>query len=234
MTKERKIYAAVLSLVVAALVIDQFVLQGDATGPKSASAGLSTPVASTGSTNLGGPSLSSVDDVVKKMNQAAATLSDENTLAHRLEQFAVEREYQLPRVSNVFEADASWVAPAAKQASAPASKIVDTFRAAHKLTGVMVTSQGGVAMVESKSTGGRGGPTRTPLRVGQTLDGLTLKAVTDNTATFAGAGVELTLTLELPSGAGAATAAPSPRIAPPPGPSGNRRPPIALPPAPFK
>jgi hypothetical protein len=224
MTKERKIYAALLGLVVAGLLIDQVLLKGDATGPKSATAGLSTP---TSSPAAGGPDLLNVDDVVKKMNQAAATLSDEHTLSHRLERFAAERKYELPRVNNAFKPDASWVDQATTKTATPAAKVIESFRAAHKLTGVMVTSQGGVAMVESKSASSRGGALPTPLRVGQTLDGLTLMSVTDNTATFAGAGVELTLTLALPAGA-ASPQTSSPTAAPNAGSSGNL-PPAALP-----
>lgn len=196
MTKERKLYAAVLGLVVAALLVDQVILGGDATGPHDAAAGL--PTASTSSATVV-PDVAGVEQVVKEMNQAAATLSDDNTLAHRLEAFAAERRYTLPEVTNAFEPDASWVAPATKPKARSTPKTAELFAARHKLTGVMVTGGGGVAMVESKPDGG-GSPTRMALRVGQSLDGLTLKSVTDKTATFAGPQVELTLELELPAG----------------------------------
>lgn len=198
MTKERKIYAAVLGVVVAGLLIDQVVLQDGATGPQAATAGLATSAP-----GPGGPDLSNIDDVVKKMNQAAATLSDEHTLSHRLQQFAAARKYELPRVSNAFKPDESWVAKTATKTATTAAKVIETFRAAHQLTGVMVSSQGGVAMVQTKAAGAGGaGARRTPLRVGQTIDGMTLISVTDKTATFSGSGVQLTLTLELPDAAG--------------------------------
>jgi len=199
MTKERKIYAAVLGVLLVGLIVDQVILGGNASGPDPAAASAPAPTDTV-----------KIDDVVQQMNKAAATLSDENTLAHRLDRFAEQRSYKLPAVADVFKPDAQWGAAEQSESVQKKPRLIETFQKQHKLTGVMLTAQGGVAMIQSADDASRGGR-RTPVRVGQTIGGFKLLSVTDKTASFASGELTTTLTLELPSGAGGSSDNPTPR-----------------------
>lgn len=215
MTKERKIYAVVLAVALLALAVNFLLPGGGATGPQAASASSQMPHPAAA------VDAAKVADVVKKMNEAAATLDDNHTLAHQLSAFAEQRGYDLPHVHDAFIPDPSW-APAQEKKQAKPAPVVEAehFRATHKLTGVMVSGGGGVAMVDviGKASAGAGG--RKAITVGQTIDGFELTAVRDGEATFRRGKAELTLQLELPQTESGAVGPPRPlhRPAPPPPP----------------
>lgn len=197
-------YGLLLGAAVVGLIVDQVFLESGATGPNAAAAE-SLLVPST-------PAQSQA--LIAEMNKSAATLDDQNSVAQRLVRFATEHRYDLPQVDNAFAPSEAWVAQPPDEA-AKAPKVAELFTAQHKLTAVMTTSQGGIAMVR-RAVANESTAQQQALRTGDVMDGFTLTQVSSDAATFESGAVKVTLKLELPEGHRGVTSGNAPAAAPVP------------------
>jgi hypothetical protein len=202
-TRERKMYAAVLTLAAGALGVDQVMLSGENTGPAVASARV--PGMSAGARPSAGAAAASFD--VKQFDFKAVSLNRDNSLAFRLESLAESQQLALRDVTNPFEPSAQWQPKKAvvqAQAGAPAQSAHPLTK--RKLLAVMTNARGGMAMIEGQPR---------PLQVGEMLDGLKLVSLDAMTATFEGeSGEQVVLKLQLPGSGGTPAAGPT-QVAPP-------------------
>ena len=163
LTKQQKIYAAVLGLAVAAFGFDRFVLgPGDAT-EEAAPAPRRTPARPVAK----GAAPAPVSAQAAKAASAAAT----STLAARLEAVAASRKLRLDKVGDAFRPSPAWVGtPRTGPATTELVDAVAEFQK-KKLMAVMKQGSGGIAIID-----------KTALSVGQSMDGFRLVAVKDRSA----------------------------------------------------
>ncbi len=178
LTKERRVYAAILGLAGAVWAVDRLWLSG---GPQPASA---SAIAA------GAPAVAAPASAAPGAGNSAAPKA---ALADRLE--SLRRSLPAaPAGDDAFRVPAEWRPnlPEAPSA-APAAPRFDTeaFSKAHRLTRVLMGSNINAAVVDGGSM----------LRPGQELDGMVLKEVTARSAIFERDGAEVELTLDGPTGA---------------------------------
>ena len=168
LSKQHKIYGVVLGLAAAAFAGDRFGLFG------GSEAGVAETVAVATSTER-------TPRVAKPAAATAAPVATEsqNNLADRLRAAATAGNVSdVTNVRDAFAADESWapVKPAEVVAEAPVEQVddtVDRFLAAHKLSAVMKSSNGGIAVIDGRAIG-----------KGQAVAGFKLVSVTERSATL--------------------------------------------------
>jgi hypothetical protein len=183
LTKERKIYAAVFAVAIGGFAVDRMFL-GE-TGPAESAAALAVRPGGAAVT----PSAKATVPAAMHATSSNVTLTEENSLALRLEKFAQRQQYELPVVANAFVPDAKWVAPVeeSQKAKVEEKKTEDAaaqFTSRHKLMAVM--SSGGVAaaIVDGKL-----------VHTGEQVDGFTLTRVAEGLAVFEKDGRQVRLEL---------------------------------------
>jgi hypothetical protein len=167
LSKQHKVYGAVLGLAMAALGADRFLFTAPA---DDASVVEAVVVERTPQKRVAAAD-------VKPGAGADGGVADRRAIADRLDEVAQAAGYNLEAVSDAFTPSPVWVkpveaAPAAVVAVAPVTKSQDAERArqfaqAHRLTAVMNGGRQGLAVVNGK-----------PLRPGEVLDGFTLVSLT--------------------------------------------------------
>ena len=182
LTRERKLLLTVLALGAAALLIDRVVLNSGQSGPQSASAS-ATAVSR-------GDERGDQESTVSAAKAALAKLEAQDTgptLSERLADTASQHAVTAARPGDAFAPPKQWLRaiapkpkpaePAPEQNAQPAQpdaqRLVKRFREAHRLMAVMANRGEGVAIVDGQ-----------PVRVGDRLDGFTLRQVRERTAVF--------------------------------------------------
>ena len=178
LTKQQKIYAAVLGLAVSAFAFDRFILgPGDAAPDEVAAAPASARPA---------PRRVPAQPAVARDAAAAfaaapayaappgpaGAASNGAALSARLEAVAAARNLKLDAVGDAFRPSPVWVG--SPKQIAPSGELVDAaaeFQKKRKLMAVMKQGAGGIAIID-----------KTYLSVGQSLDGFRLVAVKDRSA----------------------------------------------------
>jgi hypothetical protein len=181
LSKQHRVYMAVLGLAGAAWVADRVLFSG---GPQQAAAGAV-------------PAAELATAAAEPVTAAAAGPGGGSsvTLGQRLEQLRVSRTAPIA-VGDAFEVPSEWrpkVAAARAEAEAPAAPKFDTVKFAreHRLTRVLVGTNLNAAVVDGGSL----------LRPGQELDGMVLREVTAESAVFEWDGAVVELRMERPDGA---------------------------------
>lgn len=175
LSKERRVYAAILGLAGAAWVGDRVIFSG---GPQAASAGAIAEA----------PQAAPTPAPAVKSASAPSSAGTALPLAQRLEKLRKPDEDMAP-AEDAFAVPEAWrpkAAAAKAEAAAPPRFDADAFKQAHKLTTVLKGTRGNFAVID-------GGSLRTP---GQELDGMTLREVTSESAVFERDGVTLELRIE--------------------------------------
>jgi len=176
LTKQQKIYAAVLGLAVSAFAFDRFVLGPGDDAPEevaAAPAGAArrpTP-RRTPARPAGVASAKAAAAQAPAAGAAVPAASPTSTLSTRLEALAAAHKLKLDNVGDAFKPSPVWVG-SPKQV-APTVEVVDAVAEFQKkkLTAVMKQNSGGIAVID-----------KTYLSVGQSLDGFRLVAVKDRSA----------------------------------------------------
>jgi len=182
LTKQRKVYGAVLGLALLALGVDRFIFSpGDPESPAAPPAAGNTPHA--------------VKKFVASGDTAQAQearLTGLAALAKRMRDMAEVERLDVGDTKDAFVPAAAWVgqmktetASAAQIAAQPLDPAA-AFREHHHLVAVLKSSHGGVAILDGKT-----------VRIGQHVDAFSLVTVGDRTALFRAGNIDLTL--ELPA-----------------------------------
>jgi hypothetical protein len=174
LTKQQKIYAAVLGLAVAAFGFDRFVLgPGEDSVEEVAAAPSSgrpaprrTPARPAAARGMAAQSAAA-----PAASASASASASTSTLAARLEAVAAARKLKLDSVGDAFKPSTAWVGTP-KQV-APTGELVDAVAEFQKkkLTAVIKQGAGGFAVID-----------KIYLPVGQSMDGFRLVAVKDRSA----------------------------------------------------
>lgn len=174
LTKQQKLYAAVVGLAVGAFGFDRFVLGPPADGgaavaaaPQPARAPVRR-VAPQAATPAAGTATTASATTAGNTQGVAPT----GTLAARLRQVAAGQKLDLRNVGDAFRPSVAWIG--ARRQPAPAAGPFDAareFQNTHRLTAVMKQAGGGIAIID-----------KTTLAVGQSIDGFRLVAVKDRSA----------------------------------------------------
>jgi len=177
LTKQQKIYAAVLGLAVSAFAFDRFVLgPGDdapeevAAAPAGAArrpAARRAPARPAGVASARAAAARAAGDTAP----VPSATPPASTLSARLEALAAAQKLKLDNVGDAFKPSTVWVG-SPKQV-APTVEVVDAVAEFQKkkLTAVVKQNSGGIAVID-----------KTYLSVGQSLDGFRLVAVKDRSA----------------------------------------------------
>lgn len=161
LSKQHKIYAAVLGLAVSALAADQLM-----TAPADAEAA-EVAVAITPAPR----SAQAVSTTTAPAATQAAPVADTETLAARLQEVAAAAAVDTQAVSDAFMPSQQWAKTDNPVEQAPEIALAKTFLRQHRLTAVMKSGDGGVAVIDGK-----------PFKPGQTVDGFRLVAVGERSA----------------------------------------------------
>ena len=208
LTKQQKVYAAVLGLAVAAFAFDRWVLgPGDAEPTEEVAAPRRTPrrpTASLSATETGVVVPTPAAPAQGTTATAPAT-SAGTALAARLEAIAKARHLNLEKVGDAFRPSTAWVG-APKQINTN-KELTDAAREyqKHKLMAVMKQTGGGVAIIDKDT-----------VPVGHTFDGFRLVAVRDRSAILRRGNLKVELKLAIDdslAGGGATPGATSDKIA---------------------
>ena len=160
LTKEKRVYGAVLGIAVAALAADRLFGAGDQGGPSSADASAyAAPASAPGAASTAAATPAPTGAVVSVAEQLAS-----------LDQRAV---LDTGYTKNAFE---TWKTEPDRAAAPPtpaATALVDQFRQGHHLTGVLIASPRAFAVVDGKM-----------IAVGQSIGGVKLVSVTQRTVTW--------------------------------------------------
>ena len=158
LTKEKRVYGAMLGIAVAALAADRLFGSGDKGGPMEAQANAAVYTAA--------PSTTSATVIAAP---PAATVSVADQLASLDRKTHLDTAY----AKNAF---ATWKSQPNHAAAAPtpvAAALAEQFRQDHHLTGVMIAGQRAFAVVDDGM-----------VAVGQSVGGIKLTSVTQRSATW--------------------------------------------------
>jgi len=185
LTRERKIYGALLCLGVLALGIDKLFLSPPEAPAQSAASLL---------INNGSPKNAVIAHNKPVVSPAPAAQSGEKplmglgVLAARMRDMAEVERLDLADAKDVFRPPVAWVgttaAPQPVQPTVTTIGPADTFRERHHLIALLKSSKGGMAILDGRS-----------VRPGQSVDGFKLVQVGENSATFEGSGTKIELQL---------------------------------------
>ena len=180
MTRERKVYAAVLTLAVTALTADKLFFgppESQAAAPESLLISHNTLV------QPHGPVSARVAPAAEPTDPGHAASA---ALVERLRHVKEVEGLDVEHCADLFRAPASWA-----QAPQVGSTAKADFLARHRLMAVLKSSHGGLAVLD--------GSDRKSVRVGQVIDGFRLTTVGERSATFESPGGKVEL--ELPAAA---------------------------------
>ncbi len=139
LTRQRKIYLAILAIGLAALAVDRVFLGSDGAGPSRANAQTSGPAGS-------GPELA----VLPPGSRAAASALAADALAERLRRLSKKQGIEMKAVKDAFACPEGWLpGQAASQPARPPNAGALEFQAQHQLMAVMAGSRGS-AIVDGK------------------------------------------------------------------------------------
>jgi hypothetical protein len=174
LTKQQKIYAAVLGLAVSAFAFDRFVLGPGDDAPEEVAAATAARRPAPRRTPARPAGVASVNAAAAQAaaaGPAAPGTASPSTLSIRLEALAAAQKLKLDNVGDAFKPSTVWVG-SPKQV-APTVEVVDAVAEFQKkkLTAVVKQNSGGIAVID-----------KTYLSVGQSLDGFRLVAVKDRSA----------------------------------------------------
>ena len=160
LSKQRKMVIAVLALALLALAVDQVFLGGDGTSPQPAAGASASPIAPV---DLGQPAA-----------PVAMALPIGDSLGVRLKKLSAMRGIKVDGVRDAFRPSEAWK-PTSKPEVHTDKPVYrrPNFAAEHLLMAVMGSGLAGVAIVDGKC-----------FKMGRKLDGYTLTAVGERTATF--------------------------------------------------
>ncbi len=181
LTRERKVYVAILSAAGAIWGFDQFVLSG---GPQGAHAGVVDQNVSEVGTPGAPPTASSPSQPA--ISRAAADRTPHPTLASRLESLSRSLdEGEMARAADGLFEQPSWARPPKETPKAAEAEEAPqlAFAKRHEVTAIM-TSPKGLVVVSGR-----------PMKIGESIDGYVLKAIEKDAATFVRDGVEARLKL---------------------------------------
>lgn len=165
MTRERKIYAAVLGVALMALTADKLFF-----GPPESQAGAPANLLVNGGSRPAPPAHGIV--VVKATPPAdAPNPLSLNALTQRMRQVRDLEQLDLENCPDLFHAPKSWAPPQVVENTAK-----QQFLARHRLVAVLKSSHGGMAVLD--------GGDRKSVRVGQVVDGFRLTRLGERSATF--------------------------------------------------
>ena len=170
LTKQRIVLLGLLGLAGVAFAVDYLILPAPAAAPKPAAASSPLPARPIGP---GAPAARPASA------PPAATAAPASTLADRLRRAGEGLDMDPMNLKDAFVPPESWLArpqTPAGPAAAPAAPVADSadqFVHEHKLTSVLIDSDGGIAIVNDKV-----------LRVGQEIDGYRLVRLAPGTALF--------------------------------------------------
>lgn len=190
LTRERKILMAVLCLGGGALLVDRVLLEDGQTAPQSAAAEQAAFEAH---------APDAVSDETEGIMQATMALlsesAEEPMLNERLRETAVAHDASPLQPRDAFAPSAAWREPEAPEPTAeptssdPASakEVAERFRAQHRLDAIMAEGIAGLAIINGRA-----------VRVGQQVQGFTLKRVGQRAAVFTDGMVEVELKVRQP------------------------------------
>ncbi len=217
MTKERKLYTAILTIAGLGLFVDQVIVGYDTSGPSPAVAQETNRPATTSnpSTDDGKvlPSLPSSQRQPTTNSQAfnfnidQIEIDDKNSLSNRLQQLAENRTFKLPIVTDAFSAKGTWLEQAPmnpkglRKGPEPGAKsAIRSFLSSHQLTAVVTGTDGGIAVMKGPVTDNKG-VTKVQtvmVPVGKPINGFILLEVTAERAIFDYKGMRIHLRLDQP------------------------------------
>ena len=174
-TKERKIYGGLLALGVLALVVDR--LSG---GPKEAAA--QEDAAALVAPNVAGKS---APPKTSRTADTAMLARADLGLAERLRAATNGQPVSDKSVVDVFRPSRKWAGDAGGGGAAHPMSEAERFKAAHRLTAVMMSGRSSRAIVDG-----------TPLRLGESLDGFKLLSVDPGRAVLERSGARVVLALD--------------------------------------
>src|SRR5256885_961384 len=174
-TKERKIYGGLLALGLVALVIDRC-----SGGPKEAAA-QQEDAAALVAPNVAGKTAPSKN---ARTSEGAILARSDISLAERLRAATNGQLVSDKSVVDVFRPSRKWAGDAGGSEAHVLSD-AERFRAAHRLTAVMMSGRSSRAIVDG-----------TPLRLGESLDGFKLLSVDPAKAVLGRNGASVALALE--------------------------------------
>ena len=188
LTKQQKIYGAVLGLLLAGLAVDRFLLGEAAVPAASVAAAIVAPVPS--------PSVVAAADEAAGLDLVPAsgrpvTRAIGATLTKRLEQLTLDQGLEDGDFEDAFRVQFKWLGESA-DAKMPvlADPVIvpsrsDRFVANHRLTAVLGSDDQGLAMIND-----------TAVRTGDEVDGFVLVAVHKRSAILVSEGLQIELVLE--------------------------------------
>ena len=168
MTRERKVYAAVLAVAVTALGADKFIFAP----PESRAMSQAELLVHAPAPDAQPAPLVARPEPQISPTAQAGTLVPLAALAERVQHVTEARRLEPEQVIDIFHTPAGWAKTLPNGPDAAA-----VFAARHQLVAVLKSSRGGVAVVTS-------GASRKSLRIGQQLDGFTLVAIADRSITL--------------------------------------------------
>lgn len=173
LTKQRKVYVALGTAAVLALLGDRLFLDSETTGPRPAAAG----VVSAAEPNLAAPSAA---------DQLALLPDPANSVAGRLSRIESEHELTAGGGRDAFAPAGEWLRPTAADKSQPADKSgISRFTRDHKLEAVVPGLKRGCVIVDGAT-----------MFVGQKLNGFTLVQVRNRSAVFERDGTKVELHMD--------------------------------------
>ena len=190
LTRQQKLLCAIVALGIVAVALDRLVISQSTTQPHSAAA------ADAVSASQGEASQSSLD--AEALLDSAPAELDSPSLSKMLERVAAEHNVSHSAPADAFTPPEAWVPrtppeprsePDQNDGTAPdntdAITTADRFVKRHRLVAVMVDHGAGLAIVDGQA-----------VRVGETLDGFTLRRVAQRKAVFEKGATSVELELE--------------------------------------
>lgn len=164
LSKQRKLYVAVLGLALGGLAVDRLLLDGGS-APRRAAAQLSRDEPTESADAPASPIASA---------PAGAQVVRSSTLSSRLDELARARQLDPAQASDAFAASPAWVSTVAvKPVEKSAPPAEDVFRKSHKLMAVVLNGGNGAAIIDDKT-----------YVVGMEVGGYTLRSLTKRSAMF--------------------------------------------------
>ena len=180
LTRERKIILSVLTVAVLGLLVDRLFLSSPGTGPGVAAADAPAPAPASSAVVGTSPTVAV---------QADAPRSDSTSVAQLLESIRQPGELASADVADAFRPSSAWKSTQGlADIKAPEElprRTGEEFAREHSLSGVMRSDDGGYAVINGQV-----------VRLGQTVDGFELSAMSDNAVVMASGAVRVVLKLE--------------------------------------
>ncbi len=188
--RQQKVLIGVIGLGATALLVDRVIVGYDATGPTTASAGITdiAPAAATAST------VQPVASALSAVDLANPPVTPRNVIAERLAALEKEQRFEADELVDAFAAPEDWFAPTvvANPQQAAVTSPVEAFTSRYRLDAVVAGKANGFAVVNGR-----------PVRPGEMVDNnpdIVLLHVHQRSAVFRVQGQEVELALRTPGG----------------------------------